>query len=370
MIIGIDAREIQAGVYTGIGRALHNFLHFFEQLEDEHRCVLFSTQNIPLAYGTRIATVVAPHSGPTLIWDQCILPCLVKKSGAGIFYSPYYKIPLAASIPTISTIFDLMYLYYPIKWRGTDHFTRWYYRIFGGMMVAKARRIFTCSEYSKNEIIRFYHVPNDKVCTIHLGLSEQYRPATDRGATAAVLQKLGITAPYLLYTGNFKPHKNIPLLIESFEKIKRTVSDLQLVLAGNRDRNFDRIGERIATSPCAPAILSTGLVSLDEQVALYNGAAVFVFPSLYEGFGYPPLEAMACGAPVVSSARTSLDEIIGDAALRCDPTSSSDIAEKTVAVLQSEALRQKLSARGPQRAHSFTNEAFCNRFYTLLLSTR
>lgn len=370
MRIGIDAREIQHGVSTGIGRALDNFLRWFGVLDDEHRCFLFSEEALPIEYGQRIVHMVSPAAPLTVFWDQTVLPRLIKRHGIDLFYSPYYKVPLVVSVPMISTIFDLMYIFYPVAWRGTGCFSRPYYRVFGGMMAARARRIFTCSAYSKKEIVRFYRVAAEKVEVIHLGLSEQYRRLDDAAAVEAVKRTFNITSPYLLYTGNFKPHKNVAALLDAFEMIRETVPRVMLVLAGNNDRYFEPASGRIRRCPHAAAIVATGRITQDEQVALYNGASVFVCPSLYEGFGYPPLEAMACGAPVVSSGRTSLNEIIGDAALRCDPTDAADIAEKTVALLQNGDLRRQCIDRGLERARIFTNAAFCERFYAMLLSRR
>ena len=124
MLIGIDAREIQDGVFTGIGRALNNFLRYFGKLEDEHRCLLFSEKALPVEYGPRISSTIAPHSPAKLLWDQFTLAGLIKQSAVDLFYSPYYKVPLTAQVTMVSTVFDLMYIYYPISWRGTGFFSR------------------------------------------------------------------------------------------------------------------------------------------------------------------------------------------------------------------------------------------------------
>jgi glycosyltransferase involved in cell wall biosynthesis len=367
MIIGIDAREIQNGVFTGIGKALNNFLNYFQRLVDEHRIVLFSDKPLLVIYGSRITSVVYASSGITVYWDQIVLLKLIKKYQIELFYSPYYKVPLLVSIPVVSTIFDLMYIYYPTKWKGNSLFSRWYYRIVGGIMVKKTDEIFTCSNYSKSEILQFYKIPDSKVTVIHLGLSDEYHN-TDTASIAAVKRKFGVVSPYILYTGNFKPHKNVALLIESFTVVQKKIPGLQLVLAGNKDHYFALLNEQIRKSSAGTAIVTTGLVSLDDQIALYSGASVFVFPSLYEGFGYPPLEAMACGTPLVSSGGTSLDEIIGDAAVRCNPLSVGDIAQKVYTVLNDAELRKKCIERGYAQVKNFSNEKYCSEFYAMLLS--
>lgn len=366
MLFGIDAREIQEGVFTGIGRALFNFLEFFGKQHDEHRCILFSERPISAVSGERIKQVNI-HSKHTIYWDQLVLPRLIAKYRVDRFYSPYYKVPLKTSVPILSTIFDLMYIYYPIQWKGTDFFSRLYYRVFGSLMAKKTSSIFTCSEFSKSEITRFYPVHPDKVKVLYLGLSDLYQPVTDATRIDQVNKKYGISRPFILYTGNFKPHKNVETLINAFSGIFNRETGLQLVLAGNNtDDNFKRLIPAIAQSQAADAIITTGLVSLDEQIALYSGCLMYVCPSLYEGFGYPPLEAMACGAPVISSDRTSLKEIIGDAALVCDPLQSDDIAKKIMCIYNDPALRNDLHNRGRLQAQKFTNDIFCRQFYSLL----
>jgi glycosyltransferase involved in cell wall biosynthesis len=366
MLFGIDAREIQDGVVTGIGRALFNFLDYFDRQTDEHRCILFAERPVTAVSGERIQQV-SSACGNTLYWDQVALPRLIRKHGVNRFYSPYYKVPLTSPVPVLSTIFDLMYIYYPVKWKGTGVLSRWYYRIFGSLMAHKAHAIFTCSEYSKSEITRFYPVSPDKVKVIYLGLSDRYQPSSDRHCIDTVIEKFSITRPFILYTGNFKPHKNVETLIRAFCNIADSLNGTKLVLAGNNiDANFARLQPHIAASKTPDAIVTTGLVSLEEQIALYSSALMYVCPSLYEGFGYPPLEAMACGAPVISSDRTSLGEVVGDAALLCDPLRSDDLAEKMRRLYNDDTLRSTLRKNGLRQAGKFTNDIFCRQFYSLL----
>ncbi len=368
MIIGIDGREIEDGIFTGIGQVLNNFLNFFEYLNDDNRIILFTNKKCIYKSGSRISNIVSAASPITIYWDQIVLPTLIKKYKVSFFYSPYYKVPLATSVPIISTIFDLMYIYYPVKWKGNNFFSRLYYRLIGKIMAAKARIIFTCSNYSKNEIIRSYGVTPGKVEVIQLGISEKYRRLEDRTIIDGVKRKFGIDLPYLLYCGNFKPHKNVSVLIDAFEMVRNSGFKIMLVLAGNKSGDFLSTAKRIGISSHAGAIITTGNITQEEQIALYNGAAVFVFPSLYEGFGFPPLEAMACGTAVISSDRTSLSEVVGDAALICNPLNAADIADKIIYMLQNEDVRSLYIGRGLRRAQLFVNSQFCNRFYTMLLS--
>jgi hypothetical protein len=166
MNIGIDAREIQNGVFTGIGRVLHIFLSYFADLKDENKIILFSETKLPYDYGPRVVSKIIPASALRVYWDQVILSRCINQYSIDLFYSPYYKIPLAAKVPIISTIFDLMYIYYPVQWKGNGLFTKLHYQFFGKMMALKANTIFTCSTYSKSEIMRFYNIDENKIKTI------------------------------------------------------------------------------------------------------------------------------------------------------------------------------------------------------------
>lgn len=367
MIIGIDAREIQNGVYTGIGRVVHVFLSYFSSLNDENRIILFSEKVLLHSYGERVQSEVIPPSFTSMYWDQVILCRCIRKYSIDLFYSPYYKVPVFAGIPVVNTVFDLMYIYYPFQWKGNSFFSRLYYRVAGGVMMNKAKWVFTCSHYSKSEIVRFYKTSETKIKVIYLGLSEKYKPAaTD--VNGQVLSRFAIHEPYLLYTGNFKPHKNVKILLDAFTKIKKKVPEVSLVLAGNKDQNFNDVEEHLSLLDCGLSVITTGKIAIEEQIALYSKASVFVFPSLYEGFGYPPLEAMACGAPVVSSGLTSLDEILGNAALRCDPKNPDDIAQKVLTLLSDQSLRLSCISKGFENVKRFLNVQFCEEFYNLLLS--
>ena len=369
MRVGIDAREIEEGVRTGIGRALSVFLEHVPAVDPDCHCVLFSTREIPCKPAPHLRNVVRPERW-TFAWDQRTLPRLAREDQIDVLLSPYYKVPLQCPCPRVSTIFDLMYLYCDVYRANSSLFNRLYYRVFGTMMTRAAAAIFTCSEYSKAEIVRFYRVAGDKVHVVPLGLDPHYRPSADTKDSRATKRRFGITHDYILYVGNFKPHKNVSALIDAFEGIRRKRPDVQLVLAGAKDEHFARLEPVIATSDSRDAVVTTGTVSLQEQIDLYSAAVVCVVPSLYEGFGYPALEAMACGSPIVCSNRTSLPEVYGEAAVGVDPADIGAIERGVLSLLKNRGRREELRERGLRRAEQFGAQEYARGLYSLLaLST-
>jgi glycosyltransferase involved in cell wall biosynthesis len=367
MKIGIDAREIENGVHTGIGRALSVFLDYFESQEDGNTGVLFSTRSIERADSLRIQKVVA-RPAMTLIWDQFTLPRLIRNATIDLFYSTYYKIPLAAACPCVSTIYDLMYLTFPV-YRDKSVLSRLYYKTFGSMCVNKASRIVTGSAYSQKEIAAFYRMNPEKIISIPLGVPQRFHPVS-KLSVEQLKRRIGIERDYVLYTGNFKPHKNITGLIKSFKIVHDRFPAIILVLAGHTGHHIDAIATQIAVSGLEGNITILGPINEADLPGLYSGARLFAMPSLYEGFGYPPLEAMACGTPVVCSDATSLPEVVGDGALLVNANDPQDMANGMIQILESPDLARLLSIKGLEHARLFSGERYAEKVYDVLLQRK
>jgi glycosyltransferase involved in cell wall biosynthesis len=367
MKIGIDARELENGVHTGIGRALSVFLDYFESQEDGNTGVLFSTRSIERADSPRIQKVVAPPA-MTLIWDQFTLPRLIRNATIDLFYSTYYKIPLAVACPCVSTIYDLMYLTFPV-YRKESILSRLYYKTFGRMCINKASRIVTSSAYSRKEIVAFYCMNPEKIISIPLGVPQRFHPAS-KLRVEQLKRRIGIERDYVLYTGNFKPHKNIAGLITSFKIVHDRFPDITLVLAGHTGHHIDAIATQITVSGLEGHVTILNTISEADLPALYSGARLFAMPSLYEGFGYPPLEAMACGTPVVCSDATSLPEVVGDGALLVNANDPQDMANGMIQILESPDLARLLSIKGLEHARLFSGERYAEKVYDVLLQRK
>lgn len=251
----------------------------------------------------------------------------------------------------VVTIHDLAFLRIPRS------FPPWLSLRLRWQVPANARRaaaVITVSEYSKRDLHDAYGIPNDKIAAIAHGTDPTLAPARDPGAIDAVKRELGITHRYVLCVGRLNARKNLVGLLRAFERVRaRLAEPLQLVLAGPRDYQAHQLDRAIASSPCRADVLRVGYVSRKKLPALLSGASVFAYPSFFEGFGLPPLEAMVCGVPVICSGVTSLPEVVGDAALTFDPTDVDDIAAAMLAVLNDPGLRATLVRKGRERADHF-----------------
>ncbi|AFZ66504.1 glycosyltransferase family 4 protein [Deinococcus peraridilitoris] len=259
------------------------------------------------------------------------------------FFSPGFNAPLTRRRHFFFTIHDLIHLRVPAESTRTK---RLYYQRVVRPAVRMASRVFTVSEFSRREIITWAGVPEHQVVNVHNGVSRALSP---HGA------KHRQDRPYVLYVGNRKPHKNIPRLLEAFAH--RYARDVTLVLTGDADAETEA---HLARLRLRGDVQFAGSLCDQALARYYRGALALVMPSLYEGFGLPPLEAMACGTPVVTSHATSLPEVVGDAALTFDPRNTDDLTHALDRVLGDAALRAALRERGLRRAQHFSWDRTAN----------
>ncbi|HMH50550.1 MAG TPA: glycosyltransferase family 1 protein [Candidatus Acidoferrum sp.] len=252
----------------------------------------------------------------------------------------------------VVTIHDLAFLRIPASFSRLQSIRlRWQVR-------ANARRaaaVITDSEHSKRDIRDAYGLAESRIAAIPLAADAPLAPAPDATARETVRRKFGITHRYVLSVGRLNARKNLLGLLRAFERVRPGLAEpAQLVLAGPRDFRADALDRAITASPCANDVLRVGAVSREDLPGLLSGAAVFAYPSLFEGFGLPPLEAMACGVPVICSNTTSLPEVVGDAALTFDPLRTDEIGAALRHVLTDGAVAADLIARGRARAARFS----------------
>ena len=290
------------------------------------------------------------------IKEQLGLPIKIKKTD--IFWSPHYNIPVfpIRSKRRVTTIHDLNHL---VLARYLSLNKKLYARFMMKKAVRISDRIITVSKYSQNEIVKYTGVAEEKIRVIHNGVNEDhFRPTTEENIILKVKKKYNLPRKYILYVGNVKPHKNLKSLLKAYEKvIESKIIDYFLVIVGKKmgyitadNEIFDILDQN---NIFKGKVIFTDFVENEDLPVIYTLASLFVFPSLYEGFGFPPLESMACGCPVIAANVTSLPEVCGDAAYYVNPFDVDEIAKKMINVLFNENLRKKLIDKGFKRARLF-----------------
>ena len=285
-------------------------------------------------------------------WEQALFPRLAHQSGAPVWHVPYFAPPLAHSRPVVTTIHDLIQLIIPEY--ATSPLVRLYNRLVA-LGAKRAESILADSEASKRDIVRLLGVPESRVRVVYLAPDESvYRPVS-AAEIEAVRSKYGLAERYVLYFGGLLKHKNVTALLRALAAMRN--EEWQLAVSGNvHDRSpfIPDLPALAAELGIADRVRFIGFASDEEKPALLRGAACFAFPSRYEGFGLPPLEALACGTPVICSDRSSLPELMGDAALLVDPAAEGALTEALRRALIDPELCADLASRGPAQAAKFT----------------
>ena len=275
------------------------------------------------------------------------MPSAVRRHGSELLHVSYIAPPLVRC-PTVVTVHDLSFLIYP---KSVTLRTRLILGSLVPLSIRRAARVIAVSEHTKRDLIERYGIPAEKITVVY----EAAGPAFHE--TSATSLPPGVTEPFVLAVGNVEPRKNLERLVDAFAALASggTFSG-QLVIAGKQTGRAESVGRAVRNHGLERRIVFTGYLTEAELNGLYNRAALFVYPSLYEGFGLPPLEAMRCGCPVVASNASAMPEVLGDAALLVDPRSSPAIAQAMEAVLTRTELRQALREKGRRRAERFSWE--------------
>lgn len=219
----------------------------------------------------------------------------------------------------------------------------------------RARKVVTVSQFSARELMELFSMSAEQIAVIPNGVSEEFGPRHDEAAMSALKQRIGLTTSrFILFVGGADPRKNHRVFLEAASFVRRQLEERMIVLVGSATHPFGSYEETARSYGIATQVLCPGRLSRDELRLLYSSTDVFVFPSLYEGFGMPILEAMACGAPVITSKTTALAEVAGDAAILVEPSDASQLAEAMVKVLESSSLRESLKAKGLVRVKQYS----------------
>lgn len=321
--------------------------------------------------GVRIVNVpVRPGHAGKVLFEQRAFPRAVTEVGATIAHVPYWGGPLRSPVPTVVTVHDLTTMLVPEYRRG---FGARFYQSLVATSARGAAHVITDSFSSKLDIVDHLGLAEEDVTAIYLGVSEAYRPAPDSLVEMAVRQKYDLPEFYVLYLGGYELHKNVVTLLQAYTYVAQALGrEYPLLLAGRRPAavsghypDYAGVIERMHLNDYVRWV---GFVDEADKPVLYRNADVFAFPSRYEGFGLPPLEAMACGTPVVASNATSLPEVIGDAGFAIDPDDDRNMAGAIISLILEDDLAAELRRKGPVQAAKFSWETTATE--TLLVYDR
>jgi glycosyltransferase involved in cell wall biosynthesis len=373
--IGIDYTSAlsQGG---GIGRYTRELIAALAALDRDTPYVLFAAgqtrRALPPSPGSNFAWKPALPNSEWLarLWHRARLPLPVETwtGRVGLFHSPDFTLPpLRRGTRSLLTVHDLSFVRAP---QTATAGLRAYLNSVVPRSVLRADLVLADSEATRQDILDLYRTPPDKVSVLYSGVDGRFQPVTDQAARQALRVRYAIgDGPYILSLGTVQPRKNYPRLIEAFRQLDDP--DLKLVIAGGRGWLDSPLYELVRSARLEKRVQFLGFVADEDLPALYSAAGAFAFPSLYEGFGLPVLEAMACGVPVVTSNVSSLPEVAGEAALLVDPQDVTALAEALSRALTDDKQRQLMIRRGLARVKLFTWEAAAARLkdhYVRLLS--
>ncbi len=350
----LDARTA-TDHFPGIGRYVVNLASALKRIAPDLDLALLrdpsaATQRLLLPNLPALDCAVSPFA-PSQQWR---VRSILRRSRAMLYHSAYYLMPYAPGVPSVVTCYDLIPLIYPQYFTAIQ---RLIFRVAHILALRTARVTLAISEATKNDLIRFLHIDPRRIVVTPLAADAHFQPPA-RAEVNRVRQQHVLPDRYVLYFGSNKPHKNVPCLVQAFAQsnLQSPTSNLQLVIAGHWDERYPQAKELVEQLNLKDRIRFVGAVKDADLPALYGGAELFVFPSEYEGFGLPVLEAMACGTPVVCSNRSSLPEVAGDAALLCDPHDVEAMARAIKQAVTDHALSESLRTRSLARAVRYSWE--------------
>lgn len=355
--IGIDAR-FYGSIGKGLGRYTQKLIEHLEKVDSENEYFVFLRRENFEEYAPKnknFKKVLADYNWYSFS-EQLFFPRLLHSYELDLMHFPHFNVPILYFRKFVITIHDLILIHFPTK-RATTLGPIWYWIKFCGYKLAifsaivRSQKIIAVSQFTKQDILSQYSVAKNKIVVTYEACEKD--AGKDLEISAQILAKYGIIKPYLLYVGNAYPHKNLEQLISVFKEISNEKKDLNLVLVGKDDYFYNRLKKKVDQEKIQKVIFP-GFVEEADLNSVYEGALVYVFPSLYEGFGLPPLEAMQKGVPVVSSDSSCLPEILGDSAFFFQAGDDKALSSAINEVAKDENLRKNLILKGYRQVEKYS----------------
>jgi glycosyltransferase involved in cell wall biosynthesis len=354
MRIGIDASRAEVARRTGTELYALRLIQALLALDADHRFRLYLRRTPGRALWQELAAEAGDRVTPRIIpfprlWTHVRLGWELARQPPDVLFVPAHVLPLWTRPPAVVTVHDLGYLYFPEAHPpGQRRYLHWSTRHSARL----ARIVIADSEVSKRDLVTHYGVAPEKVVVAYPGFDEGLAPVTDEVAIRRVMGRYGLAGRYLLHLGTLQPRKNLGRLVEAFAGLEDQA--VQLVLAGKRGWLYDELFRTVQRLGLEQRVLFPGYIAESDKAALLSGATAYVFPSLYEGFGFPALEAQACDTPLICADDSSLPEVAGEGALCVDPTDVPGWTGAMSRVLSDAGLRAELVARGRRNRARFS----------------
>lgn len=356
MKIGIDGRAAKWYRGTGIGTYTYQLINCLNRIDNINKYLLFMPENskydMSLKENFHLNNIT--EGSEANFWDEVNIPNILKDKNIELYHVPQNGVGL----PTDKKCRFVITLHDVIPYKMPETVSDRYLKIFSDhipKIISHCDGIITVSNYSKKDIIETFNFPEDKVYVTHLAGEDIYKPLDKRISRYIAKKYYSIDSDFILYVGGFSPRKNIVGLIESFSKLLSVYKkDIKLVVAGQKGKSYDIYKKRAEELHISDKVLFPGFVSIEHLPFIYNASDLFVYPSFYEGFGLPPIEAMACGVPVIASNVTSVPEVVGDGGLLINPRDIDNLCDSMLRVLSDEDLRKNLISLGLSKASNLS----------------
>lgn len=341
---------------AGVSHYVEQLIHHLARIDQANRYTIYTTRGLGACeLGLPPHFAVCPSRMPTINprvripWEQIYAPWLLWRGGASLFHGTLNVAPFFSPVPTIITIHDLAFIRFPHTFRAHN---RTYLDLATRLSARRATRILAVSEHTKREVVGLLGVPPERVVVTHDAARAHFRPP-EPAALAAFRARHGLPEQFVLYVGTLEPRKNLVTLLEAYSQVIRSCP-VPLLVGGGKGWLYGDVFRRLDELGLRERVNFVGYLEEEELPLWYAAATMFVFPSIYEGFGMPPLEAMACGTPVITSNSASLPEVVGKAGIMVPPTDADALATAIVRLLDDASLREELRERGLRRAAAFS----------------
>ncbi len=354
LTFGLDASRAARAHRTGTETYALELIKALAQLASSERRFRLYTPHPPQHTDWPDAPYIETRIIPwPRLWTHIRLAAELHRYPPDTLFVPAHVLPLSCPVPAVVTVHDLGYLHYPEAHRRFD---RWYLNWTTRRHTRVAGHIIADSQATKDDLVHFYQAIPEQISVVYLGRDETLTPVKEVELIAAVKAKYNLTGDYLLYLGTLQPRKNLVRLVDAFQQAITSLRNesLKLVIAGRQGWLYADIFERVQHLGLADRVIFPGFIADADKPALLSGALAYVFPSLYEGFGLPVLEAMACGTPVLTSQVSSLPEVAGPAALLVDPHETAQITSGLIKLITNTHLRRRLIEQGFQQIQKFS----------------